>query len=459
MKKLKQYPEYYDSEVEWLRNVPSHWEVVKSKRIFVEASIKGFPNEELLAATQTKGVIPKSLYGNTTVTATKNFETLKLVEKGDFVISLRSFQGGIEYAHYRGIISPAYTILKPQEEVVHKYYRYLLKSKRYISGLTLLVTGIREGQNIDTSKFKDSYLPLPPKQEQTTIANFLDYKTEKINRFINKKKQLIKLLNEQKAAIINQAVTKGINSNVPMKDSGIEWLGKIPEHWELNKIKYLISKPIAGQWGQESKKDENDIICLRVADFDGLSTKENDLTIRNIEPKEEQILKLGDLLIEKSGGGEKTPVGRVVRFIHSFKAVTSNFVSKVSVNEDFVYSEYLLFAFKAINIVRWNVRSVKQTTGIQNLDSYDYFDNWIYYPKKEEQKTIINFINKESDKIDKTISTIEKEITLVEEYKTALIAEAVTGKIDVRNFKVPQEGKAPLAMVAEEANHYNKEIN
>ncbi|MDB9899746.1 restriction endonuclease subunit S, partial [Flavobacteriaceae bacterium] len=251
MKNIKTYSTYKNSEVVWLGKVPEHWKIIKSKRIFIEASIKGYPDEELLAATQTLGVVPKSVYGKTTVTATKNFETLKLVEKGDFVISLRSFQGGIEYAHYRGIISPAYTILKPQEEVIHKYYRYLLKSKRYISGLTLLVTGIREGQNIDTTKFKDSYLPLPSLSEQTNIANFLDYKLEKIDRFIAKKKQLIKLLNEQKAAIINQAVTKGINPKAKLKPSGIEWQGDIPEHWVISKIKFLISKPIAGQWGQE----------------------------------------------------------------------------------------------------------------------------------------------------------------------------------------------------------------
>ena len=111
MKSPLKYASYKDSEVEWLHEIPSHWKIVKAKRIFHEKSIKNYPDEPLLAATQTKGVIPKSLYGNTTVTATKNFETLKFVRKGDFVISLRSFQGGIEYAHYQGIISPAYTIL------------------------------------------------------------------------------------------------------------------------------------------------------------------------------------------------------------------------------------------------------------------------------------------------------------------------------------------------------------
>jgi type I restriction enzyme S subunit len=450
-------PLIIDKKHTWLGKIPQDWKVFPLNTITHTVSIKNHPNEELLSLYRDYGVIIKSTRDDNHNRAGSDLSKYKLVCEGDLVINkMKAWQGSVGISQYRGIISPAYIICSVDKNFDSNYLNYLLRCNFYKHQYGRLSYGVRTNQwDIRYDDYKKLPVLIPEKQEQTTIANFLDYKTEKINRFINKKKQLIELLNEQKAAIINQAVTKGINPNVPMKDSGIEWLGKIPEHWELNKIKYLISKPIAGQWGQESKKDENDIICLRVADFDGLSTKENDLTIRNIEPKEEQILKLGDLLIEKSGGGEKTPVGRVVRFIHSFKAVTSNFVSKVSVNEDFVYSEYLLFAFKAINIVRWNVRSVKQTTGIQNLDSYDYFDNWIYYPKKDEQKSIINFINKESDKIDKTISTIEKEITLVEEYKTALIAEAVTGKIDVRNFKTPTQ-ETPLAMVAEEAANYNK---
>lgn len=446
MKKLKKYPEYYDSEVEWLRNAPSHWEVVKSKRIFVEASIKGFPNEVLLAATQTKGVIPKSLYGNTTVTATKNFETLKLVEKGDFVISLRSFQGGIEYAHYRGIISPAYTILKPQEEVVHKYYRYLLKSKRYISGLTLLVTGIREGQNIDTSKFKDSYLPIPPKQEQTTIANFLDYKTEKINRFITKKKQLIELLKEQKAAIINQAVTKGINPNVPMKDSGIEWLGEIPEHWEVRKLKYSVRLNMH-------------------TEFDDIESIENKIALENIEGKTGRILPLSKNSFDGIGTIFKKGdvlFGKLRPYLA--KVVTPNFegscVNELLVltpNQNDWNSEYLKYRMLAgdfISIVDNSTYGAKMPRA-----SWNFIGTLkISKPNKTEQSSIVRFIEKETKLISKTITTIEKEITLVEEYKTALIAEAVTGKIDVRDFKIPTV-ETPLAMVAEEASNYKKEVN
>jgi len=451
MKELKQYPIYTDSKVEWLRNVPNHWEVVKSKRILIEASIKGFPDEELLAATQSKGVIPKSLYGNTTVTATKNFETLKLVEKGDFVISLRSFQGGIEYAHYRGIISPAYTILKPQDEVIHKYYRYLLKSKRYISGLTLLVTGIRQGQNIDTSKFKDSYLPLPPKQEQTIIANFLDYKTEKINRFIKNKKQLIKLLNEQKEAIINKAVTKGVKPNIPIVASGVEWLGDIPANWEVKRMKYLGEAIIGLTYSPTEMVDKGEgTLVLRSSNVQNGKITYNDCVYVTTEIPDKKRTRKGDILICSRNGSIKL-IGK--NALIDEKASNESFGAFMTIfrSENYEYLHYFFnsSSFKAQSGL-FSTSTINQlTTGILN-------NIIISIPKTlDEQLEVINFIKKETEVIDKTITTIEKEIALVEEYKTALIEEAVTGKIDVRGFKVPKE-ETPLAMVAEEAVNYKR---
>ncbi|WP_299155344.1 restriction endonuclease subunit S [uncultured Christiangramia sp.] len=446
MKKLRQYPSYVDSKVEWLRNIPSHWEVVKSKRIFIESSIKGFPDEELLAATQTKGVIPKSLYENTTVTATKNFETLKLVEMGDFVISLRSFQGGIEYAHYRGIISPAYTILKPQEEVTPKYYRYLLKSKRYISGLTLLVTGIREGQNIDTSKFKDSYLPLPPKEEQTNIANFLDYKTEKINRFIKKKKHLIKLLKEQKAAIINQAVTKGLNQNIAMKESGIEWLGEIPNHWKLDKLSRLL-KPkglIRGPFGSALKtsffvKKGYKVYEQKNAIYKDLTLGDSYIDSEKFEELKRFEVKLNDFLMSCSG-----TIGELHQVKGDFKKGIINQAMMIMRMKKIIHPDFFIWLFRS-EYIKTTILDSSKGSAMKNLVGINEFKA-VKIPvlPLDEQKEIVSHLEYETEKVNKTISTIQKEITLVEEYKKALIAEAVTGKIDVRDFHVPLENKRQL---------------
>ncbi len=435
MKNPIKYTTYKDSEVEWLHEIPSRWKIVKAKRIFHETSIKNHPDEPLLASTQTKGVIPKSLYENTTVTATKNFETLKFVRKGDFVISLRSFQGGIEYAHYQGIISPAYTILEPQEVVVHNYYRYLLKSKHYISGLTLLVTGIREGQNIDTGKFKDSFLPIPTIDEQIKIAAFLDYKLAKIDRFIRKKKQLIKLLNEQKAAIINNAVTKGLNPKAKMKPSGIEWLGDIPEHWKINKIKYIAdtyngSTPkssILEYWnGNINWATPEDISKVNGGN---LSETKRKITDKGLESCGTTLLPKNSVILTT-----RAPIGNVTL---SEVEMCTNQGCKSLVPKSSISGKYL----RAYLVAKKNVLdSLGRGTTFMELSTYQLKNLAIpHSPNEYESLEILNFIETESLNIEGIISTIEKEIALTQEYRTALIAEAVTGKIDVRDFVIPEE--------------------
>ncbi len=230
---LKPYPAYKDSGVPWLGQVPEHWEVRRTKTVLRERSEKGYPDEPLLAATQTKGVVRKDQYENRTVLALKDLHLLKLVRVGDFVISLRSFQGGIEYAREHGIISPAYTILYPIDNRLQGYLALLFKSKAYIENLSLFITGIREGQNIDYQKLSRSEIPIPPLPEQSAIVRYLDYMDRRIRRYIHAKQKLIKLLEEQKQAIIHRAVTRGLDPNVKLKPSGVEWLGDVPEGWEI----------------------------------------------------------------------------------------------------------------------------------------------------------------------------------------------------------------------------------
>ena len=238
---MNRYDSYKDSGVQWLGEIPSHWEVRKMKFSFDERSDKGYPFLPLLAATQNHGVIRKDNYENRTVEASKSLDTLKLVEEGDFVISLRSFQGGIELCHDRGIISPAYTILRPTH-IESCYFKYLGKSPIFIQLLKSMVTGIREGQNIDYGKLRDNLLPIPSHKEQEAIANYLDAATSKIDEAIAQQQKMIDLLNERKQIIINNAVTKGLKPNVKMKDSGVEWIGEVPEHWEIIRIKYLLEE-------------------------------------------------------------------------------------------------------------------------------------------------------------------------------------------------------------------------
>lgn len=159
-----------ESGIEWLGKIPAHWEVRKIKNCLQERSEKGYPNEPILCATQSRGVIPQDMYDNRVVVVNKDFDKLKLVKSGDFVISLRSFQGGIEYAYYQGIISAAYTILTPKDKRNSEYFKHLFKSHDFIQLLQTCVTGIREGQNINYAMLAKHFIPIPPIEEQQKIV-------------------------------------------------------------------------------------------------------------------------------------------------------------------------------------------------------------------------------------------------------------------------------------------------
>lgn len=239
---LTPYPEYRASDLPWLREIPVHWRLVRAKQLFTQRVEKGHPNAPLLAATQTQGVVLKEKYGSRTVTAFKDLHLLKLVEPGDFVISLRSFEGGIELAHDRGIISPAYTVLKPNAEARTGYFAHFLKSATFIDSLSLYVTGIREGQNIDYNRLSRFELPVPPPDEQDAIGRFLAATVSRTSRLIRTKQRLVALLTEQKQAVIQRAVTRGLDPDAPMKPSGVEWLGDVPSHWTVTQL-YRVTDP------------------------------------------------------------------------------------------------------------------------------------------------------------------------------------------------------------------------
>ncbi len=174
MNRVNRYDKYKDSGVEWLGEIPEHWESNRMKHLFRDVSIKKRQDGILLSVTQDKGVVPRTWLENRTVLPSGALDTFKFIHKGDFAISLRSFEGGLEYCHHDGIISPAYTVLKSKKNLESKFYKYLFKSFSFISELQTSVVGIRQGKNISYSELSYSLLPIPPKEEQTAIANFLD---------------------------------------------------------------------------------------------------------------------------------------------------------------------------------------------------------------------------------------------------------------------------------------------
>ena len=234
------------------------------------------------------------------------------------------------------------------------------------------------------------------------------------------------------------------------KKSGVEWLGEVPEHWEIHQLQHSVDGCVNGIWGNEPN-GKDDLVVIRVADFNrqNFSVNTNKLTKRAISNQERKnrLLKKGDLLLEKSGGGDNQLVGAVVRFDEEFDAVTSNFVAKMTPLSKFD-SQFLTYAFSHLYAGRVNYMSIKQNTGIQNLDSSQYLREYFSFPSKNEQTTIANFLDRETAKIGTLISKQERLIELLQEKRQALISHAVTKGLDP-NVKMKESGVAWLGEVPE----------
>ena len=433
---LKPYPEYKDSGLPWLGRMPRHWSQRRMKFLFVERVQKGFPAEPLLAATQTKGVVRKEDYGERTVTAQKDFHLLKLVEPGDYVISLRSFQGGIEVAHCRGIISPAYTILKPRKDSRHAYFNHFFKSLDFINSLTLFVTGIREGQNIDYVRLSRAYMPLPSEDEQEAMGCFLFHASGRIERAIRAKKKLMALLNEQKQSIVHRAVTRGLNPKVDFKPSGLPWLGDIPKHWEVSRSKYVFREvDDRSATGQELRLS----MCQK----------------RGLIPSSE--IEVKRLVSESAVGAKICEAGDLV--LNRLKAHLGVFALasvRGLVSPDYTilrparamcprYFE-LIYRTPACRVeLRKRAKGIVQ--GFWRLYTDDFYDIRVPVPPVPEQEKIVKQLDADLGTLNTALARTEREIGLLREYRTRLVADVVTGKLDVR----AAAAKLPAAAESESA--------
>lgn len=421
---MERYSEYKDSGVKWLGEIPGHWELRKMKYTFDERSQKGFPNEPLLAATQNHGVILKSQYENRTVEAVKSLDTLKLVEIGDFVISLRSFQGGLEYAHNRGIISPAYTILTPTH-IKASYFKHLSKSDIFISLLKSSVTGIREGQNIDYNKLKESLLPIPPEEEQKAMGCYLDAATSKIDKAIAMQQKMIDLLNERKQIIIQNAVTKGLDENVEMKDSGVEWIGMIPKHWKILKLKRCASIKTGTTPPTNERKyfDGGRISWFTPGDLNDLHLEfaSKMITQKAIDDK------VGRLFPAKTiyfvGIGATVAKVSACDFAASSNQQINAIICKESL--DYRFATYVLKSEQEF------IRNMANYVTLPIINQSDTGLIDMIVPPKSEQQAIVAYLDKEMEHFDSAITNCQRQIALLQERKQIIINEVVTGKVKV----------------------------
>lgn len=421
---MKRYSEYKDSGVQWLGEIPGHWGLIKMKYLFNERSEKNHPDEVPLCATQKYGVIPQELYisyGNRVVVVNKGFEHLKFVKVGDFVIHLRSFQGGIEYAYYQGISSAAYTILYPKNEANTQYFKHLFKSSKYIELLKTCVTGIREGQNINYPLLSTKQIPLPPLSEQHSIVSYLEDKCEKIDKMLEGKQKQIELLAEMKQRIIAETVTRGLDPNVEMKTTNIPWLPEIPEHWKEQRMASLFTGEI------EVNKDFEFKHAFK---FNyGQLVPKNEIgdpeEYREVYVKYSKI-KSGDILINGLNLNYDF-VSQRVACAPSDGIITSAYVvcrPRTGVNYD--YYTYLFKSMDSMKLFHGMGTGIRLTLSFKELKK-----QIIPIPPQSEQNAVVKFIKDKEAKFDALTSKLQQEIESIKEYKQRLISDVVTGQIKV----------------------------
>ena len=451
---LKPYAVMKHSGVEWLGSFPEHWELRRTKRLLAERSEKGCPDESLLAATQTQGVVRKEQYENRTVLALKDLQLLKIVRVGDFVISLRSFQGGIEFAREQGIISPAYTILYPFERDHHAYLAKVFKSRPYIENLSLFVKGIRQGQNIDYEKLARSCLPLPPLSEQIAIVRFLDHADRHIRRYIHAKQKLITLLEEQKQAIIHQAVTGQIDVGTGLpyptyKASGVERLGRVPEHWEVKRFKSLVKYIDQGVSPQAENylADGTAWGVLKAGCVNRGVFRESEHKRLAFDYAFDPILAVavGDVLVSRASGSPHLvgSVGRVSSL--KYNLILSDKTFRPIFNQE-IDPDFMVLAMNGRYYRDQVERAISGAEGLANNLPLSSLRAFVFVvPSSDEQHEIVGYLRRSINELSVAVAYAERETLLLREYRTRLIADVVTGKLDVREAAATLPEVDPLA--------------
>ncbi|MEW6065148.1 MAG: restriction endonuclease subunit S [Bacillota bacterium] len=426
---LKPYEEYKKIDLPWLAKVPSHWDIKRNKNVLIEKKevVGSSANNYLLLSLTLKGVIARDMI-NAKGKFPKDFDTYKVVEPGNLIFCLFDIDEtprAVGLSSLHGMITGAYDVFQPVN-INGKYLYYYYLSIDNVKGLKPLYTGLRKVINIQT--FLGTKLPMPRKEEQDQIVRFLDWKLAKINKLIRAKKKQIELLNEQKQVIINNAVTKGLDPNVPMKDSGIEWIGTIPEHWKVLYLSQtateqsISNKDIHNQnllslsYGKIINKDINTTDGLLPASFDTYQIVHNG----NI------ILRLTDL----QNDHKSLRVGLATQTGIITSAYTC-LLPRKNVIPEFLY--LLLHSYDICKVFYGMGGGVRQSIGFDDIRRL-----LIPVPPLKEQKQIVDFCYAKSNLIEGLLVSIEKEILLLNDYRTRIISDVVTGKVDVRGIEIPE---------------------
>lgn len=433
--KYPRYEEYKPSGVEWLGDIPAHWSLETIRAVTQLKSEKNQPDLQVLSVYREYGVIPKDSRDDNHNATSLDTSGYKVVNEGDLVVNkMKAWQGSMGISEHRGIVSPAYiTCRVDSDRVSPNFLHYLLRSRPYICVYNALSYGVRVGQwDMHYEDFKRILLPLPSFEDQQNIADFLDQKIAEIDEAIAKKQRLIELLKEQKTILINQAVTKGLNPDTPMRNSGVEWVEEVPAHWVVRKLKYYSDVQSGITLGKTFTGRLVVAPYLRVANVQAGYFDLEDIAELNLPQKviDQYRVRVGDILVTE--GGDIDKLGRGTVWAGDIEnCIHQNHIFAVRVKRT-VASEYFVSLVLGADYGRkYFTHTANKTTNLASTNRTKLGNFPIALPPLNEQAKIIEYSNEVTASYGSVINTVEKEIVTLTELKQVIIASAVTGKIKV----------------------------
>jgi type I restriction enzyme S subunit len=418
--------------------------------MFAVRSEPALASDQMLTASQKFGVLLQKdfveLEGRRVAEVIMGIESLKHVEPNDFIISMRSFQGGLEWSKLRGSTSFHYVMVRPVMDVHPPFFAHLFKSATYIHALRSTTDLIRDGQELRYSNFVQVDLPVVPMDEQIAIASFLDRETAKIDALVEEQKRLIELLKEKRQAVISQAVTKGLDSTVPMKESGVEWLGQVPAHWLVCALRRVVAAIEQG-WSPECEASPADdqswgvlkAGCVNRGVFDPSENKALPLALA---PAPEYEVRHGDVLVSRASGSPELVGSAALVGETRSKLMLSDKIFRVHLTPQMA-SAFFVWAMNGKALRGQIERALSGGNGMaNNLPQSALLAFLVAVPPMGEQLVIASAIEDSVRKCDALIAQADCAIDLLLERRSALVSAAVTGKIDVRGLAAQPEAVA-----------------
>ena len=438
---LQPYSEYKDAGLPWVGRVPAHWDVRRNGRLFAQRNETGYGELPILEVSLKTGVRVRDMDDLKRKQVMSDREKYKRAVKGDIAYNMmRMWQGAVGVAPEDGLVSPAYVVARPHPDTEPRYFSYVFRTDAYKNEVDGYSRGIVKDRNrLYWEDFKRMPSCVPPLEEQEAIAHYLDANAARVRRFIRNRRRLIEILNEQKQAIINRAVTQGLDPNAPLKPSGVEWLEDIPSHWEVKPLKRWVlinARVLPESTDPDYRFDYLDIGCVGTGILVG---KPSRIRFGDAPSRARRVLRRGDTII--------STVRTYLRAVYFVAGEINDLVAStgfaVLTPRPGVDPEFLGITLQSdpfINRVTANSIGIAYPAIAETrLGNFHV----ALPPTLEEQRAIVAWVRRETAVLTKEITRSEREIDLIREYRTRLIADVVTGKVDVR-------GLAPTEPLPEE---------